>query len=260
MKNTALITGASSGIGKEFARLHAKNGDDVILVARRKQVLEELKSELETNFGITVKVMAKDLSDLTTPQEIYNELKAEKVEVEYLINNAGFGGHGNFHERPLEKDLAMINVNVTSLMLLTKLILPDMVKRNSGRIMNVSSTASFVPGPLQAVYYATKAFVTSFSEAISEELSETNITVTALCPGPIDTEFAQTGNLGNTELFKKNKAATPKSVAEFGYTSMMKGKRVVINDKRMRLLPKVVSLFPRKMLLRISKKTMQNVN
>ena len=195
MKHVALITGASSGIGKELARIHAKQGNDLILIARREKELMELKQELKTNFNVTVLVIVKDLSEPGAPKEIYTETNNSEIEVEYLINNAGFAGYGLFHERTMEDDLNMLNVNITSLMLLTKLYLPDMVARRSGKILNVSSTASFLPGPMQAVYYASKAFVTSFSQALSEELKDKGVTVTALCPGLVNTGFIESSGM-----------------------------------------------------------------
>ena len=150
MKKVALITGASSGIGKEFARIHAEKGGDLVITARREEKLNELKNELEQKHGIKVMVIGKDLSQANAPKEIYDEVKNAGIEVDYLINNAGFGGHGKFHERDWNLDLTMINLNVTALSAMTRLFLPDFVKRNSGKILNVSSTASLMPGPLQS--------------------------------------------------------------------------------------------------------------
>ena len=192
MQNVALITGASSGIGKELARLHASKGGGLVMVARREDALLELKSELESKHDVEVRCISEDLSDPASPQRVFDQCQAENIEVEYLINNAGFGGHGRFYERPWDKDKAMIQVNVTSLVELTRLFLPEMVARNHGKVLNTASTAGFIPGPLQAVYYATKAFVVSFSQAIDEELrsADVDVSVTALCPGAVATEFA----------------------------------------------------------------------
>ena len=227
MKKVALITGASSGIGKELAQIHAKNGGDLIIVARSKDKLESLKAELESTHGIKVTVIAKDLSHPDSAKAIYEEVKSADIEVEYLINNAGFGGRGKFHERAWEKDQAMINLNILALTALCRLFLPDMLARNSGKILNVSSTASFMPGPLQAVYFATKAYVTFFSNAIAEELHNTNITVTTLMPGATETEFAKTSGMDKTDLFDKPVSA--ESVAQDGYNGMLKGKMDVIS-------------------------------
>lgn len=250
MKNTALITGASSGIGKELARIHAEKGGDLILVARSKARLEALKDELETKHGITVKVIVKDLTEAEAPQAIYNQIKQEGITVDYLINNAGFGGRGKFHERAWEQDLAMINLNIIALTALTRFFLPDFVQRNSGKILNVSSTASFMPGPLQAVYFATKAYVTFFSNAISEELHDTKITVTTLMPGATETEFAKTSGMDETGLFDKTVSA--RSVAQDGYDGMIAGKIDVVSGLTFsqKIMMKAIPFTPKKMVLK----------
>jgi len=251
MKNTALITGASSGIGKELALLHAQKTGDVILVARREQKLLELKKEIESTYNREVLVIARDLSKEDSAQEIYDTVKSKNIKVNFLINNAGFGGRGKFHERKWETDLAMINVNIVTLTALTRLFLADFVKENQGKILNVSSTASLVPGgPLQAVYYATKSYVTSFSNAIAEELHDTNITVTALMPGATATEFAKTSGMDKTSLFKNTFSA--KEVAEAGYQGMLDGKLDVVAGVSFsqRIQFSLIPLLPKKMLLR----------
>lgn len=258
MECTALITGASSGIGKELARIHAGKGGDLVLVARRENELLALKTELESKFGVKVEIISKDLSDVNTPSEIFAETEKHGIQVEYLINNAGFGGHGLFYEREMEKDLAMVNVNITSLMLLTRLYLPGMVKRGAGKILNVSSTASFLPGPLQAVYYASKAFVTSFSQAIAEELKGTGITVTALCPGPVATEFFGTANMEGVKMLKTQKAMTPAKTAAIGYRDMIKGRLLSFDNGLLKFsLNWLVPLLPRRWVLKVSRMTME---
>lgn len=258
MKNVALITGASSGIGKELAHIHAENGGDLILIARSKDKLEQLKNELEKQFSIEAKIIIKDLGQSQAPYEIYEVVKQAGITVEYLINNAGFGGLGKFHERPLEQDIAMINLNITALTALTRLFLPDFVERNSGRILNVSSTASFMPGPMQAVYYATKAYVTFFSNAIAEELYDTNITVTTLMPGATETEFGAVSGMDKTQLF--NKTASPRKVAEDGYNGMMKGKLDVVTGLTFsqKVMMAFIPFMPKKTLLKTVRK-MQEV-
>ncbi|MCB2208249.1 MAG: SDR family oxidoreductase [Bacteroidetes bacterium] len=248
-KTIALITGASSGIGKELAHIHAENAGDLIIVARSKDKLEKLKRELVDKHHINVIVIAKDLSLPDAPKEIYNEVKKAGIEVDYLINNAGFGGIGKFHERNWEQDLAMINLNVVALTALTRFFLPDMVKRNSGKILNVSSTASLMPGPLQAVYYATKAYVTFFSNAIAEELHDTGVTVTALLPGATETEFGKVSGMDKTSMFKK--AASARGVAEDGYNGMLKGKLDVISGLTLtqKMMIATVPLMPKKIIL-----------
>ncbi len=249
MKKVALITGASSGIGKELAFIHAEKGGDLILIARSEDKLKQLKAELEEKYSIKVKLIVKDLTEANSTLEIYNVVKNDDIKVDYLINNAGFGGRGKFHERAWEQDLAMINLNIVALTSLTRYFLPDFVADNKGKILNVSSTASLLPGPLQAVYYATKAYVTSFSNAIAEELHDTKITVTALLPGATETEFANTSGMDKTDLFAK--AASARSVALDGYNAMIAGKLEVISGLTFgqKMMLAAIPLTPKKVLL-----------
>ena len=250
MKKVALITGASSGIGKELAKIHAEKGGDLILVARRENKLFQLKKEIEQKFNVKVEVISKDLSNAEAPKEIYHELNEKGIKIDYLINNAGFGGHGKFHERIWEDDLAMINLNIIALTALSNFFLPDFVKRNSGKILNVSSTASFMPGPLQAVYFATKAYVTFFSNAIAEELHDTNVTVTTLMPGATETEFAKVSNMDKTALFDKTFSAS--SVALDGYNGMINGKLDVVSglNTMQKVMLKMIPFTPKKLVLK----------
>ncbi|MDC1361942.1 SDR family oxidoreductase [Crocinitomicaceae bacterium] len=250
MKNTALITGASGGIGKELATIHAEKGGNLILVARRQDKLNELKTELEKKHGVKVSTIAKDLSVAGAAKELFNEVESLGIQVDYLINNAGFGLRGKFHELPLERQSQMINLNMVALTELMYLFLPEMVAGNSGKILNTSSTAGLMPGPLQAVYYASKAYVTFLSNAVAEELHETNITITALLPGATDTEFAKTSGMDKTSLF--NKAASARSVAEDGYNAMMKGKLEVVSGlaRSQKIMMSLLPFFPKKMLLK----------
>ena len=227
MKKIALITGASSGIGKEFAHIHAEKGGDLIVVARRQDKLNELKFELENKHGIQVVVIEKDLSEPGSAKELYEEIEARNFEVEYLLNNAGFGLRGKFHELSWERQAQMIQLNMTSLTELMYLFLPDFVERNRGRILNTSSTASFMPELLQAVYYATKAYVTFLGNAVAEELNDTNVTVTTLMPGATETEFAKTSGMDKTSLFENTFPA--RGVAEDGYNAMLKGDLDVVS-------------------------------
>ncbi len=249
MKSVALITGASSGIGREFAAIHAERGGDLVVVARSADKLAAVKDELESKHSVRVTVIPKDLSLLDSARQIYDEVKAAGIEVDYLINNAGFGGLGKFHEREWAEDLAMIQLNVVALTALCRLFLPDFVQRNSGRILNVSSTASLLAGPLQAVYYATKAYVTSFSNAIAEELHDTNVTVTALLPGATETEFGRTSGMDKTELFAKT--ASARSVARTGYDAMLAGELDVIAgvSSAQRMILATIPFTPKKLLL-----------
>ena len=248
MSNTALITGASSGIGREFARYHAARGGDLIITARRADALDALKAELETAHGVTVTTIAQDLGSADHARTLYAAVNGAQVDV--LINNAGFGGHGKFLDRALDDDLAMIDLNVNALVTLCHLIGTDMVKRGTGRILNVSSTASYMPGPLQATYFATKAYVSSFSKALAEELRDTGVTVTALEPGGVETEFFETANLTGTKL--GGDKATAASVAKVGYDAMMDGKYNVINEGKLSFMINwLMPFMPTKMKLKM---------
>jgi short-subunit dehydrogenase len=247
---TALITGASTGIGKELATIHASKGGNLVIIARNESKLNNLKQELELKYNTKVVVIAKDLSDVNSTQEIYNEIKQQGINIDYLINNAGFGALGKFHELELARQISMINLNITALTALTHLFLPDFVKQNSGKILNTSSTASFMPGPLQAVYFATKAYVTFFSNALSEELYGTNITVTNLMPGATESEFGAVSGMDKTEMFKKT--VTAHSVAIDGYNGMLHGKIDVISGltTSQKVMMAAIPFMPKKMVLK----------
>ena len=249
MKNTALITGASSGIGKEFCIIHAERGNDLVVIARSEKHLNGLKAQLESQYGIEVYVIAKDLTDTNAIEEIYTELEQQQITIDFLINNAGFGGTGLFQEREWKEDQSMIQLNVMALTELCHRFLPQMIARNSGRVLNVSSTASLMPGPLQAVYFATKAYVTSLSNALSEELKDTNVTVTNLMPGATETNFAKTAGLQNSALF--DNTASAQSVALAGYEGMMKGKMDVKAGLSLgqSLMLKALPLTPKKLVM-----------
>ena len=256
MSETALITGASGGIGAEFARIHAAAGGDLVLVARNREKLEEIKADLESSHGISVLTIAMDLSRDDAADRVFAQTEAAGIKVSLLINNAGVGGHGKFYERKLPDDLAMMQLNMGALVSLTHLYLEAMVQRGAGKVLNVASTAAFIPGPLQAVYYATKAFVLSFSEALAEELSGTGVTVTALCPGPVMTGFAEAGDLEGVRVFQFG--ASAESVAICGYNAMQKGKRVVVNSKVLGfVLNWVTPLIPRWILLKFSRLSLE---
>lgn len=248
MKNVALITGASSGIGMELARIHAAKGGDLVLVARSTDKLNSLKSELEKQYQVEVSTMTKDLAKREAPGEIYEELLQQEIQVEILINNAGFGDYGFFHETQWEKEEQMIDLNMKSLTHLTKLFLPDMVKRRSGRIMNVASTAAFQPGPLMAIYYATKHYVLAFSEAIANEVKDYGVTLTALCPGPTESGFQSAAAMEDSKLVNSIKMPSSADVAHYGYRAMMRGKTVAIHGKANSMMAKTVGFLPRNMV------------
>ena len=245
-RQTALITGASSGIGADLARLFARDGYELVLVARGEAKLREL--------GLPATIIAADLTDPTAPQRIVDELGAKSIDIEVLVNNAGVGVAGAFFETDLQAELAMIQLNVVALTHLTKLLLPGMVARRRGHVLNVASTAAFQPGPLMAVYYATKAYVLSFSEAIAEELRDSGVTVTALCPGPTETGFAAAANMGGTRLFTMTRPADSRAVAEAGYEAMKRGRRVVIPGLKNKLLAQSVRVSPRRLVATIVRK------
>lgn len=251
---TALITGASSGIGLELAKVHASKGGDLVLVARNKSKLDELKIELENQFKVKVYVIGKDLSANNSAQEVYNETTEQKIEINYLINNAGFGDFGMFVETNWNKELQMINLNITTLTQFTKLYLQDMVKRGSGKIMNVASTAAFQSGPTMAVYYATKAYVLSFSEAVDNEVNDKGVTVTTLCPGATESGFQAAAVMEESNLVKGKKLPTSKEVAEYGYVSMMKGKTVAIHGLMNYLMANSVRFTPRALVVKLTRK------
>ena len=225
-ESTVLITGASSGIGLELARTFASYGHSLVLVARNQDRLTNVAQELHKQFGVSVITIAKNLSQETAPQEIVHELNTQNIDIDILVNNAGFGLFGFFKDTDIKTEIDMINLNITALTALTKCLLPQMLKNKNGKILNVASTAAFQPGPLMAVYFATKAYVVSFSEALANELKGTGVSVTTLCPGPTDTGFQDAAKMANARLFRH--AKTPAEVADLGYRGLMNGKHIVI--------------------------------
>ncbi|MDR1543474.1 MAG: SDR family oxidoreductase [Prevotellaceae bacterium] len=223
---TALITGATSGIGLELAKIHAQNGGNLVLVSRNLQKLTEIKTELEQQFGVSVFVLAADLEKENSAQEIFNELKINNIKIDFLLNNAGLGDFGNFIERGIEKCRQMIALNISALMELTYIFANEMVRNGGGKILNVASIASVQPVPNMAVYGATKAFVLSFSQALGYELRKTGVSVTALMPGPTSTNFFAHADGINSRMTDMNMPAD--KVAAIGYLTMLKGRRSVI--------------------------------
>jgi short-subunit dehydrogenase len=252
MKQTALITGASGGIGLELAKLFAKDGRDLVLAARSGDKLTQIANELSKQ-GIRVQVLAKDLSDYNTAKEIFDYCNNNSIQIDYLVNNAGFGDFGMFYESNWEKQEQMINLNITALTHLCRLFLPEMVKRKFGRIMNVASTAAFQPGPTMSVYYASKAYVLHFSEAIANELEKTGVTVTALCPGATESGFQAAAAMEKSRLVKGRKLPTSEEVAAFGYRAMMKGKTVAVPGLGNKLLGIGYRFFPRNWVVKVSR-------
>jgi short-subunit dehydrogenase len=244
----AVVTGASVGIGRELARILATHGHALALVARDASRLDQLASELTQSFGVTARAIPLDLTEPEAPETLMAELGGEGTEVEILINNAGFGMFGPFARTPLDATASMIQLNITALTCLTRLVLPGMVGRGRGRIMNVASTAAFQPGPLMSVYYASKAYVLHFSEALADELRDTGVTVTALCPGPTRTEFQSRAQMQDSGLLQGPLLMDAETVARIGYAGMIKGKRVVIPGLGNRLLALGPRIAPRRLV------------
>lgn len=228
VQSTALITGPTSGIGEALARLFARRGHDLVLVARSVDRLEAQAAELAAAYGVHCHVIPMDLTRAAAAEEIFDQLRAKRITVDILVNNAGFTVFGEFATNDLKAELDMLAVNVVALTHLSKLFLRQLPAGTSGRILNISSTAAFQPGPLMAVYYATKAYVLSFSEALSSELAGKGVSVTALCPGATATAFAERGKADASRLFKNRKLMTAEQVAQIGYLALMRGQPLVI--------------------------------
>jgi len=250
---TALITGASGGIGEQLARLAAADKHDVVLVARGAAKLESLCGELAAAHGVRAYPLASDLADPGAAQHIFEALATQNLAIDILVNNAGFGARGAYAEIDWETEAHMIQVNITALAHLTRLFLPGMLARRSGKILNLASTAAYVPGPFMAVYYASKAFVISFTEAIAEEVRGTGVTVTALIPGPTATNFAATAGNQDSRLFRSGAVMDAAAVARVGYDGLMSGKRIAIAGLSNRLTVLSTRLAPRTMLAKIAR-------
>jgi len=250
--NFTLITGASSGIGLELAEVFAREKHNLILVARSENKLQELKERLEKTYGITAHVIGADLSKHDAAAKLYEMTVSRNWVVETLVNNAGLGALGAFATSAWDKQAEMIQVNITSLTELTRLYLPTMIANKSGKILNVASTAAFQAGPLMSVYYASKAYVLSFSEGLFEELKGTGVSATALCPGPTESNFAKAADMEGLLLFKMLKLPSSRDVAEYGYKALMRNKAIAVHGA----LNKVIStagtrLMPRSALRKI---------
>jgi uncharacterized protein len=225
---TTLITGASSGIGLELARQFAKNGHNIIITAPVQSELDVIAADFTREYGVQVYPIAMDITRESAANELYQAAQDRGLRVDILVNNAGRGFRGPFVDGPLADDIEMIRLNIEAVVRLTKRFLPDMVQRRSGRVLNTASIASFEPGPLLAIYHATKAFVLSFSEALATELKDSGITVTALCPGPVDTDFFPKADMVTSRAFQKANVMAPQEVAETGYAALMRGERVIV--------------------------------
>ena len=240
-KTYTLITGASAGIGSDLAKIAAADGKNLVLAARSGEKLNQLADELTGKYNTDIITLAVDLSNNEGVTELITSIDSANVVVDTLINNAGFGDFGDFSEADLEKNMEMIRLNISALTRLTHVFMQGMLERRSGRIMNVASTAAFMPGPGMAVYYASKAYVLSFTEAVARELKNSGVTVTALCPGPTDTSFARAAGLGKSLLHRIMPPATSMEVAKSGYRAMMKGKTIEIPG----IMNKMTAITPR---------------
>lgn len=243
MKTYTLITGASSGIGRELALLAAFDGHNLVLVARRKAALNKLAKEIEKVHKVKVTVIASDLSKSGSAEKLAKNIAGKKIKVGQLINNAGFGDYGNFASSSLPTQQSMIQLNITTLTELTHLLLPQ-IKKTDGKIMNVGSVASFIPGPLMSVYFASKAYVLSFSEALAEELRDSGVTITCLCPGSTKTDFGSSANVNETHSTKTSKI-TALEVAKYGWQAMQEGKVVAVHGAANKVSTTLVRFLPR---------------
>ena len=256
---TILITGASSGIGYELAKIYAENKNNLILVARGKDKLEKLKKEIleEKNSEINVLILEKDLGKENASFELYQEVKKHNINVDVLINNAGIGIYGEFSKilwSDMNKNNSLINLNIRTVVELTKLYLDDFLQKNEGEILNVASIASFFPGPIMATYYASKAFIFSFTEAIREEVAYSNVKIGTLCPGPTATEFEKSPNIEENSIFSRLKVMTAKKVAEIAYRDFEKGKNIIIPGILNKITVFMIRFLPRKTITKIAKR------
>lgn len=256
MKKYALITGATGGIGLEFARLFVADGWNIILVARNETRLTQIQHELEAEYAVTAETVCMDLAQETAAEELYRMSEERGWEVQNLVNNVGFGDHSCFFDSSWERQKNMLDINITALIHLTYLFGKAMRQRGSGRILNVSSLASLCAGPYMSVYYASKAFVRSFSEALHEELAQTGVTVTALCPGPVATGFEKNANLKDSKMFRVLPVADAAEVARAGYRAMQNGKAIVYFGT----ITKVFNLLSRVISRRIARRTAMRIN
>ncbi len=250
---TVLLTGGTSGIGYELGKIFSKNGYDIIIVSRNGNALKKTADALSSQYANSVRWLATDLSQTSSTREIFEKMQKENIAIDVLVNNAGIGFYGDFAEVDIEKHLRLLQLNVVALTMLTRLFLPAMTKRNQGKILNIASTAAFQPGPHMAVYYASKAYVLSFSEGLASELAHTGVTVTALCPGPTKTGFENESGLNRSKVFTRLSPMSAERVANAGYQALMQGKPLVIPGFRNALLAFGNRIVPRKFASQVSK-------
>jgi short-subunit dehydrogenase len=252
-RRTVLVTGASGGMGREFARIFASAGNHLVLVARRARELADLADELRDDYHVEVETIALDLSEAGSPEQLYAQLQRRAIPIDILINNAGFAARGRFCTCDVQTQIQLIQLNVTTPTTLTRLLLPEMIQRGRGRILNIASIASYLPGPMMATYFASKSFLLSFSCAIADELKDTGVSVTVLIAGPTSTGFAARAGLEATRAYR-GRQMDPRSVARCGYDALMRGSRVAVAgwENKMRMLP--LRLMPRRMLTYFARK------
>ena len=256
---TALITGASSGIGLELAHLFARDGYRLVLLARNRNTLRQIGDDLQARYSITVRIAPKDLAHPATPAELYQELQEAGIVLDVLVNNAGFGLAGAFQRTDWEREAEMMQVNMVAATHLTKLFLPQ-IRAREGRILNVASTAAFQPGPFMSIYYASKAYLLSFSEALAEELSGTGVTVTCLCPGPVKTNFQRRAYLEGTAMVNSPLMVDVRDVARIGYEGMKRGKRIVIPGWKNFVGVEMLRVSPRSVVTKIVRRLQEKKN
>ncbi len=249
----ALVTGASNGIGREIARLLARDHTNLVLTSRRQAELATLGAQLANEYGIRAEALALDLSLASAADQLCRELADRHVQIDILVNNAGFAMRGAFVESDVQEQLRLLHLNIVSLTHLTRLLLPGMLQRRCGRILNMASLSAYVPGPLMATYFASKAYVLSFSEALANELAGSGVTVTCICPGPTHTGFEECAGLSQTKAFRSRTMTAP-DVARIAYRAMMKGKRVVIPGLFNKLRAAPIGMVPRRMLAHFARK------
>lgn len=251
--NTALITGASSGIGLELAHLFARDGYRLVLLARNRNTLRQIGDDLQARYSVTVRIAPKDLAHPATPAELYQELQEAGIVLDVLVNNAGFGLAGAFQGTDWNKEAEMMQVNMVAVTHLTKLFLPQ-IRAREGKILNVASTAAFQPGPFMSVYYASKAYLLSFSEALAEEMEGTGVSVTCLCPGPVKTNFQRRAYLEGTPMVNSPLMVDVREVARLGYEGMKQGKRIVIPGWKNLVGVEMLRISPRRIVTRVVRK------
>ncbi len=243
----ALITGASEGIGYELAKCFARERHNLVLVARNEEKLKSVAAEISSAYGVQVSYIVQDLSDADAARQVFEEVQKQGMAIDFLVNNAGTGTYGIFAETDLEREQRMMQLNMLAVTALTKLVLQGMLDRHQGKILNVASTAAFQPGPLMAVYYATKAYVLSFSEALANELKGSGVTASVLCPGPTRSGFQQSAGMESSKLFRRG-VMNASDVAEIAYREFMRGKTTIIPGLRNKILAQSVRLSPRKLV------------